>query len=82
MKNLTLSIKAITWNRESHGLFDYENSQTTINTLKTKAPVKILQSDLGCEFIGDTSYQSDKVLLEVIESDKEFYVQAPKQERL
>ena len=37
----TLTIKALTWLRDSHGLFDYESFQLNKNTLKIDGPCVI-----------------------------------------
>lgn len=37
----TLTIKALTWLRDSHGLFDYESFQLNKNTLKITGPCTI-----------------------------------------
>ncbi|CAG9321610.1 unnamed protein product [Blepharisma stoltei] len=82
MKNLTLSIETMTWNRESHGLFDYEKTALkVINTYKTKIPTKVIQTADGCEFTNDISYQSDNVLLDISTSEKEFIIESPSQEK-
>ena len=38
MTFLSLIIKSVTWKKESYGLFDYENKNTTSSILKTTKP--------------------------------------------
>ena len=38
-----IEIKAVTWNKESHGLFDYENSHYDMKKLQITQPVKMFR---------------------------------------
>jgi hypothetical protein len=37
----TVELKAVTWNKDSHGLFDYENNQYEMKKFQISHPVKI-----------------------------------------
>lgn len=40
-----LNVKALTWLRDSHGLFDYESFQLTKNSLNICSPCSLIRSD-------------------------------------
>ena len=44
-------VKAVTWQRDSHGLFDYESCQITKNLLHASASCRIVRSDKEVKFI-------------------------------
>ena len=37
----TVELKAVTWNKDSHGLFDYENNQYEMKKFQISHPAKI-----------------------------------------
>lgn len=39
----TVFVKAVTWARDSHGLFDYESKNVTTETQSISSPVSILR---------------------------------------
>ena len=40
-----VEIKAVTWNKDSHGLFDYENSYYDMRKFQIKNSVRLLRKD-------------------------------------
>lgn len=42
---ITLNLKALTWIRDSHGLFDYETFQLTKNLLRLSSECTLIRCD-------------------------------------
>ncbi len=52
-------IKTMTWNRETHGLFDYESHFITSNQLKTSSSASIVRIGNECSLWSDNNLPRD-----------------------
>jgi hypothetical protein len=69
---LFLHISAKTWNRDSHGLFDYENSSVKCNNFSSDQPGFIIRRKNEVKFLKEnTSLNNtdEKELLKVIKNN-------------
>lgn len=41
IRNRNIVLKAVTWNKDSHGLFDYETRSIDVRKFKTSSSVKL-----------------------------------------
>jgi hypothetical protein len=53
--NESVFLKATTWNRESHGLFEYSSQHVTSKNLKTSSNSKIVRIQNDVHIIADNS---------------------------
>ena len=44
LTRFSLNVRAFTWNRDSHGLFDYESQSVTKRTFKVRNDAKIYRA--------------------------------------
>lgn len=59
----TLTVKALTWLRDSHGLFDYETFQLVKNTLKVEGNCLIVRRGDEVRAVGkhEAEYEDEKL---------------------
>ena len=72
-----ISVLTSTWSRETHGLFDYENSDTTRSLLNISGPGRVVRTENKCLFVREDAEQpltQDGKVLAKIELDKEIFV--------
>lgn len=61
-----VEIKTVTWNKDSHGLFDYENSTYDMKKFSVSAPSQFFRQDNNVQlFPRDSTEQSGEFLLSV-----------------
>jgi FHA domain/RING-variant domain len=77
-----LQIKCITWNRESHGLFDYDTSQLTKTTLKVQNSGYLIGKGNEISFFPEYPLSASGLLLKIYSSENEFIIWPSKQERI
>jgi hypothetical protein len=46
---ISLLLRGVTWNRDSHGLFDYESRQTSQKSFKTQSNCKMVRVESNLE---------------------------------
>ena len=66
-----LHLKAKTWNRDSHGLFDYENTSVKLNNITTAQTGCIIRRKHDVKFLissedGNINNADDKELFKII----------------
>jgi hypothetical protein len=70
-KQTPLQIRAVTWKRDSHGLFDYESKQVSCNTMAVTRPLKLvrLENDVQTAELGDSikEYEEEAISLLKVE---------------
>jgi hypothetical protein len=49
-------VKALTWPRDSHGLFDYENFQNIRNTLKIEGNCVLARSESAVKVVTESEH--------------------------
>ena len=58
-ESLFLQIKSKTWDRDSHGLFDYENTSVKFNDITTAKTGFIIRRKHEVKFFDDYEYEND-----------------------
>lgn len=82
-------IEAMTWARDSHGLFDYETKNLTKNALKAEKSTIVMQSDKEVHTVNydesksfekqveaNKSLSDDKALIKIVNIDGVFYLES------
>lgn len=90
-RDYQVEVKSNTWNKDSHGLFDYENSDKKMEKFRSEDSFKIFRKDtfVFTASAGTTLYKSaaHDVILHVVHNEDstnpdEYYVQAPKRAKI
>lgn len=81
MNKTPLLIKASTWLKSSHGLFDYESKNVVTFTYKTHDTGSIILNGDNCVFLPLASEPSETILAKITEVNNEFIIQAQKQDK-
>ncbi|OMJ95867.1 hypothetical protein SteCoe_589 [Stentor coeruleus] len=77
---LYLKIKAITWVRDSHGLFDYDSSNTIQEVIKVVESGDIVRKGTEISFYNESFSSSEGVILNINEKFNEFVLNMMKDE--
>lgn len=57
-RSRNIVLKAVTWSKDSHGLFDYETRSIEVKKFKTSSPVKITRQCTPFSFLNSLDFQS------------------------
>ena len=80
--DLYLKIKASTWPRESHGLYDYDSANHVIQTLKVISSGYITRKENSIYYDCDSSLSSEGKLISIKENNDSYLIYPVKEETL
>lgn len=82
MKDQYLVVRTTTWERDSHGLFDFESRHVKREVFKVKVSGAVIREENTCKFVEGRCMPEEGQVLNIVEGNKEFHLQSPKNEKL
>ena len=82
MNSSYIQVKCKTWNRESHGLFDYNSNQVIEQNLNTNTSGSLIRKGNDLYLTPENSTPGTGLLLNIYESNGDFIIVPVKQEKL
>ena len=78
-KNPTCLLRAVTWGRESHGLFDYESRNIQKKNLRLNVSGKIVreQTTVDVTSINKELNEEQKALVNIVREEDKYYLDQP-----
>jgi hypothetical protein len=80
MSSSFLRIKSKTWNRESHGLFDYDTNQLSKSILKVPCSGSLIRENSDIQFLPENSSPISATLLQLLALEDSFIIYPAKNE--
>ena len=77
-----LLVESKTWSRDSHGLYDYESRNVTVNQLQIASPCNIFRNDTNVAMGDSEQPPQNHALLDVSQASGEFSVTASLSQQL